>query len=255
MFNRIFAYTTALAFVSISCVTHAGNIFSDAMTVLESINTNNRSSSQVIPEVEEVVFKDDIELQESIFNQDGNRGVQSIAREVSLSPYQKQVAKEFKGNLKWMYDENMTYLQLASGSSEKRAIDFIVDKVASSVAQCNGRYFAQNIQGSSLVASTIKAGDIYEITDPSYKGHTRNKKLTKANVLNGEEYSGVVFLDIYNTAIKANNSGKWANSTTLSREYSLDIVNGSFIDGTPFSEDHLGNLERYQPLQCSDITL
>lgn len=248
MFNRIFAYTTALAFVSISCVTHAGNMFSDAMTILQSVNTNNLSSLRVTPEV-------GIESQERVLSPDGNRGVQPIAREVSLSPYQKQVAKEFKGNLKWMYDENMTYLQLASSSSEKRAIDFIVDKVASSVAQCDGRYFAQNIQGSSLVASTIKAGDIYEITDPSYKGVTRNKKLTKANVLNGEEYSGVVFLDIYNTAIKANNSSKWANSTPLSREYSLDIVKGSFIDGTPFSEDHLGNLERYQPLQCSDVTL
>ena len=248
MLNRTFACSIVLASVSLSCVAHAGNMFSDAMTILQSVNTNNLSGLQVTPKV-------GIESQERALSPDSSKIGQPITREVSLSPYQKQVAKEFKSNLKWMYDENMTYSQLASGSPEKKAIDFVADKVASSVAQCNGRYFTQVIQGSSLVASTSKAGDIYEITDPSYKGHTRNRKLTKAETLNGEEYNGAVFLDINNTAIKATGSSKWQNGSSLSRHYTLEIVNGSFVDGTPFSEDHLQNLERYQPLQCSDIKL
>ncbi len=248
MLNRIFARTIVLVSVSLSCVAHSGNIFSDAMTVLKSVNTNELSTLEITPEV-------DVKSKESLPSLDSNKVSQSITHEVSLSPYQKQVAKEFKGNLKWMYDEGMTYSQLAYGSPEKKAIDFVIDKVASSVAQCNGKYFTQVIQGSSLVASTSKAGDIYEITDPSYKGRTRNRKLTKAEGLNGEEYKGAVFLDINNTAIKATDNSKWQNGSSLSRQYTLEIINGSFVDGTPFSEGHLQNLERYQPLQCSDIKL
>lgn len=248
MLNRTSAGAMVLVSISLSCAAHAGNIFSDAMTILQGVNTGTLSSLQTTTEVS-------VESQERVRNSNSNKAAQSATREVSLSPYQKQVAKEFKDNLKWMYDENMTYTQLASGSPEKKAIDFVTDKVASSVAQCNGRYFTQVIQGSSLVASTSKAGDIYEITDPSYKGHTRNRKLTKAEILNGEEYKGAVFLEIYNTAIKATDNSKWQNGSSLSRHYTLEIVNGSFVDGTPFSEDHLQNLERYQPLQCLDIKL
>lgn len=248
MLNRTSACTIVLVSMSLSCAAHAGSIFSDAMTVLQGVNTGTFSILQTTPE-------DGFESQERVRNPNSNKSAQSATREVSLSPYQKQVAKEFKENLKWMYDENMTYTQLAYGSPEKKAIDFVTDKVASSVAQCNGRYFTQVIQGSSLVASTSKAGDIYEITDPSYKGRTRNQKLTKAEGLNGEEYKGTIFLDINNTAIKAINNSKWQNGSSLLRNYTLEIVNGSFVDGTPFSEDHLQNLERYQPLQCSDIKL
>ncbi|WP_198331096.1 hypothetical protein [Psychrobacter cibarius] len=248
MLNRTSACTIVLASILLSSASHAGNIFSEAMTILQSVNTGTLNSLQTTSEV-------DVESQERVRSPNNNKAAQSAIREVSLSPYQKQVAKEFKDNLKWMYDENMTYAQLAYGSPEKKAIDFVTDKVASSVAQCNGRYFTQVIQGSSLVASTSKAGDIYEITDPSYKGHTRNRKLTKAESLNGEEYKGAVFLDINNTAIKANGNSKWQNGSSLLRHYTLEIVNGRFVDGTPFSEDHLQNLERYQPLQCSDIKL
>lgn len=257
MLNRIFACTVVLASVLLSCAAHAGNIFSDAMTILDRISTNTLNSSQIFPEasIEPQGSEASIELQENVSKPDSSSVVQPIKRELSLSPYQKQVTKEFKNNLKWMYDQNMTYLQLASGSPEKKAIDFVADKVASSVAQCDGRYFAQNIQGSSLVASTIKAGNVYEITDPSYGGRTRYTKLTKANMLNGEEYKGTIYLNIYNTAIRDTDSTRWQDKSSLSREYSLEIVNGSFVDGTPFSENHLQNLEQYQPLQCSDIKL
>lgn len=249
MLNRTFAYTIALASVSISCVAHAGNIFSDAMKILENVNTNNLSILQVIPEAS-------VETQERAPSPNSNKMVQPIIRDVSLSPYQKQVAKEFKDNLKWMYDENMTYPQLASGSPEKKVIDFVIDKVASSVAQCNGKYFIQVIQGSSLVASTTKAGSIFEITDPLYRGRTRYNQITKADRLNGKEYSGAVFLEIVNTASKANGSnsnGKWQNGSVSLRQYSIELIDGRFVDGTAFSENHLQNLEQYQPLQCSDI--
>lgn len=241
MINRAFAYTIFLASVSVSCVAHAGNIFSDAMKILDSVNTHTLSTSQINHE-------------ERVPSLNNNTGSQPISRAVSLSPYQKQVAKEFKDNLKWMYDENMTYPQLASGSPEKKVIDFVIDKVASSVAQCNGKYFIQVIQGSSLVASTTKAGSIFEITDPLYRGSTRYNQLSKADKLNGKEYSGAVFLEIVNTASKANGSnGKWQNGSVSSRQYSIELIDGRFIDATAFSENHLQNLEQYQPLQCSDI--
>ena len=249
MLNRTSACTIVLASILLSSASHAGNIFSEAMTILQSVNTGTLNSLQTTSEV-------DIESQERVRSPNNNKAAQSTIREVSLSPYQKQVAKEFKDNLKWMYDENMTYAQLAYGSPEKKAIDFVTDKVASSVAQCNGRYFIQVIQGSSLVASTTKAGDIYEITDPSYTGRTRhNQQLTKADKLNGKEYSGSIFLDITNTASKAIGSNRWQNGSVSLRQYSLELVDGRFVDGTAFSENHLQNLEQYQPLQCSDIKL
>lgn len=86
-------------------------------------------------------------------------------------------------------------------------------------------------------------------------GYTRNRKLTKAEILNGEEYKVAFFLDINTTAIKTADNSKWQNGSSLLRHYALEIVNGRFVDGTPFSEDHLQNLEQYQPLQCSDIKL